>query len=482
MFRSILAGLAAGVFGAMLNGVNGYTPEALADQVTALPGAENLEFSFNQFSGYLTVNQTKQMHYWMVESAGNPATDPVVFWTNGGPGCSGLLGFLGEQGPFRPNADLSLSLNEFSWNNIANMVFVEQPCGVGFSTSTAEDTSFDYSNNDAQAATDNYFMLQAFFERYPEYKGNDLYYTSESYGGHYMPTLAKEIVDQNAAGVYPKLNYKGFAVGNPATTFHSTTPAMLEMYWGHQVVAKPTWDKYTKECVDYVLLPNLTICEALFMDMYLQIGGLNPYAIDYPVCTEDSPRRGGRAQRHWMLENIFYNASTELRNAVGLGANSVGLEPVAGYEPCEEDYMTAWINQASVKEALHVKGDIEWEQCSRKIRYKQSDGHNSMVPYYQYLIDGNFGLNILVYSGDDDSVCATVGTQSWIWGMGYDVSGRMWQPYTLDGQTAGYFTAWKDTKLGFLTVHGAGHEVPTYKPAVALDMFKRYLAGEWTSA
>ena len=45
-----------------------------------------------------------------------------------------------------------------------------------------------------------------------------------------------------------------------------------------------------------------------------------------------------------------------------------------------------------------------------------------MVPYYQYLIDGKFGLNILVYSGDDDDVAATLGTQAWIWDMGYNVS------------------------------------------------------------
>ena len=49
------------------------------------------------------------------------------------------------------------------------------------------------------------------------------------------------------------------------------------------------------------------------------------------------------------------------------------------------------------------------------------DSATSMVPVYQYLIDGGFGLDILVYSGDDDSVCGTVGTQSWIWDMGYVV-------------------------------------------------------------
>lgn len=49
---------------AVLGGVNAYTPDALADQVTALPGTENLDINFNHFSGYLTVKDTKEMHYW----------------------------------------------------------------------------------------------------------------------------------------------------------------------------------------------------------------------------------------------------------------------------------------------------------------------------------------------------------------------------------------------------------------------------------
>jgi hypothetical protein len=129
MFAAALVALFA------VGAVADYTPEALLDQVTNLPGAENLNVNFNQFSGYLKVTPTKNNHYWFVESMNNPAADPVAFWTNGGPGCSGLLGFLTEQGPFRPNKDMTLSFNEYAWNTVANMVFVEQPCGVGFSYS-----------------------------------------------------------------------------------------------------------------------------------------------------------------------------------------------------------------------------------------------------------------------------------------------------------------------------------------------------------
>jgi len=114
-----------------------------------------------------------------------------------------------------------------------------------------------------------------------------------------------------------------------------------------------------------------------------------------------------------------------------------------------------------VKQALHVKLDIKWASCSNKITYNSVDSTEvSTAPIYNYLIDGNFGLNILVYSGDDDSVCATIGTQDWIWDLGYKVSSS-WQSYVVDEQVAGYLTKWSDTKLGFLTVHGAGHEVPT---------------------
>ena len=129
------------------------------------------------------------------------------------------------------------------------------------------------------------------------------------------------------------------------------------------------------------------------------------------------------------------------------------------YEPCEFDYMTKYLNLNAVKSALHVNPTSQWAKCSYNVFYNYSDIDVSMTPIYNYLIDSGANLTILVYSGDDDTVCATLGTQEWIWDLGYNVSGKPWQPYYVSGQPAGYLTKWKGTGLAFMTVHGAGHEV-----------------------
>jgi carboxypeptidase C (cathepsin A) len=399
----------------------------------------------------------------------------VAFWTNGGPGCSGLYGFLTEQGPFRVNKDMTLSMNPYAWNLVSNMVFIEAPCGVGFSYSENDD---DYKTGDEQTALDNYHLIQGFLDRFPEFRQNDLYISSESYGGHYMPTLAKRIVDENKAGTAPTLNFKGFAVGNPFTNTYSGIPAMIDTYWGHQLISKPTYDAYYQECVK-ARIPNITLCEYLIVKINLEVGDLNPYALDYPVCTEGSKRSVGRMQRTWFYEHLLGKSEMSMKIRESIGMSVKGYE---GYEPCSEDYATQYLNLPEVKAAIHVNPDITWGACSYTLRYDQKDGRTSMVPIYQELINGGNNLNILVYSGDDDAVCGTIGTQAWIWDMGYEVSGRRWQTYTYNEQTVGYITKWKNTKLAFVTVHNAGHEVPAYTPDVALDLWIKYLRGQWTNA
>lgn len=54
----------------------------------------SLPMPTNSYSGYLKVNDEKQLHYIFMESKNDPKTDPILVWFNGGPGCSSLLGFM----------------------------------------------------------------------------------------------------------------------------------------------------------------------------------------------------------------------------------------------------------------------------------------------------------------------------------------------------------------------------------------------------
>jgi carboxypeptidase C (cathepsin A) len=434
-----------------------YTDQALLDQVIEMPGL-NWKPSFNQFSGYLNLEGTQKfIHYWLVEAENvPPESAPLVFWTNGGPGCSGLLGFMTEQGPFRPDADGNIQQNAYAWNQIANMVFLEQPVGVGFSYSKVKD---DYRIGDKQAAQDNLATILAFFEKFPHFNHTELYITSESYGGHYMPTWADAIINYNDAQEFPqnRINFKGFAVGNPYTDYYSGVGAQMETYWGKQLLPKPLWDNYIANgCTDPVQLFNNSACSLLLLDFNKKIGNLNPYALDYPVCLTSQQRT---------IHQFLFEDLTDLP-----------------YEPCEDNYATSYLNQMDVKTAIHVKSDIAWEECSRTTKYKLADKLIPMEHYYRTILNSKShpDLRVLVYSGDDDGVCGTIGTQRWIYDLGFSVS-SLWDTwYNKDGQTAGYVTKFntplsKDSRFAFMTVHFAGHEVPTYKPKEALELFQKYI-------
>ncbi|KAG8063203.1 hypothetical protein GUJ93_ZPchr0003g17312 [Zizania palustris] len=258
-----------------------------ADKVSELPGQPG-RADFDQYAGYVTVNATsgKALFYYFVEATEDPSTKPLVLWLNGGPGCSSLGdGAMLEIGPFFVNSDnKTLSINRYAWNNVANMLFLESPAGVGFSYSN---TTSDYNNTgDRSTAADAYIFLTNWFEKFPEYKGRSFFITGESYGGHYIPQLANTILSNNITII----NLKGVAIGNAYLDDSTNMRATMDYYWTHALISKETHLAVQQNCSfngTYIAQ-----CRTVLAAAEAEKGVIDPYNIYAPLCWNASnPQR-----------------------------------------------------------------------------------------------------------------------------------------------------------------------------------------------
>jgi cathepsin A (carboxypeptidase C) len=107
-----------------------------------------------QFRGYFTLRTgpgSKNYFYWHFASRQAPESAPVVLWLTGGPGCSSEVALFGENGPCKVNAAGTGTVkNDFSWNEHANLIYVDQPTGTGFSYGTG------FDHNEKGVANDMY--------------------------------------------------------------------------------------------------------------------------------------------------------------------------------------------------------------------------------------------------------------------------------------------------------------------------------------
>ena len=200
------------------------------------------------YSGYLKTDvEGNELFYVFTPSQTSPSKDPLFLWLNGGPGCSSLMGFLEEIGPVKPVPDQNkFELNEYSWNNNTNVLFIESPAGVGFSKIKDPDFFFD----DTISAISLNIALQNFFSIFTEYQNNDFYITGESYAGTYIPHLVQQIKKyskENKNAI--KINLKGFIIGNPYTSEETDfEDSMVEFGFSHGLIGYNTFKNYLRHC------------------------------------------------------------------------------------------------------------------------------------------------------------------------------------------------------------------------------------------
>lgn len=473
-----------------------------SDLIISLPGLEAIEKKEKktfekQYSGYLTLPKGESLHYWFIESQKSPEKDPVVLWLNGGPGASSLAGLFQENGPFTMNDDLSLTRNPHSWNQEANMLYFESPIGVGYSYNI----SGIYESNDFLQAKDNYFSLIEFFKKFPHLSKNELFLTGESYGGVYIPSLAKEILlgndmieKSNYGESAVKINLIGCAVGNGVNEF-SVNSQMYFAYY-HGLIGTELWHKLEDACGKELApahIPNFNFFDLANEKNQKQLNGcgrarmeafasmmadhINTYDI-YRKCTHGDPMFG--------VDKLISRLQEESEGInIPAVAQPLGVPITLCMDATTvEDYL----NRADVKQAIHVPSEITFSAIimtnTTAAGLKALNLSTKNVLNYGMPLNGHVislwrellgrGLRYVLYHGDTDFMCDFMGGQWAVDSMGLNVSSPR-KPWRVGDQTAGYVIEYQNNNLTFLTVKGAGHMVPQWKPEEAAHMLARYI-------
>ncbi|XP_047331909.1 serine carboxypeptidase 1-like [Impatiens glandulifera] len=443
------------------NDINTYSPVYVsaqyglkeADKIVALPG-QPAGVTIEQYSGYVTVDPQagRALFYYFVES-NDSSSKPLVLWLNGGPGCSslGAGGFM-ELGPFRPNPDgKTLWENKYSWNNEANILFLESPAGVGFSYSN---TTSDYDQSgDTRTAKDAYAFLVNWLERFPEYKDRDFFLTGESYAGHYVPQLAQLIQHNNKITNQTVINLKGIAIGNALLDDEAFSRGLYESLWRHNLISDEIHDNIVASC-NFFDGQSSPTCDEYLGEADAAAGNIYTYDIYAPLCSSPPSSSPG----------------------------------VAYFDPCTGNYVSEYLNLPEVQEALHanVSGSLpgEWESCNNYIHAAWNDWPSTVLPVVEELIESGIGgyLSFIPFlslyyncSGDTDYIVPTTTTIFNIDKLNTTVK-TPWYPWNYQNEVGGYVVEYE--KVTFVTIRGAGHFVPSYQPARALTFFSSFLNGK----
>ncbi len=411
-----------------------------------------------QFSGYLTVNSTevKSFFFWFIETRqAHPLDAPTGVWFSGGPGASSMFALVGENGPcwvFNKTEDGRMPVverNPFAWTEAANMIYVDQPTGTGFSLG-----SKSVVKSEREVADDMYLFLEAFLLEFPQY-GKKIYLVGESFGGHYVTAIAHKIVEMNkqikAEGDFDPSNpkkkqnviipLKGIAIGN------GMTDTIEQLQWYPQMA-------FNSSTAPSII--NQTIFESMQAQIPQVVQAVRACAQsdDINQCTEAYE---------------LYSQATMVP-IMDTGANVYDLRLKGPYD---FSAMDSYLNDPEIQAAIGAKKPWVGVNITVWKELAPTDFLHSFQALIPPILDQ--GIKILIYAGDQDYICNWMGVQAWTNKMdwdGHDAFNAA-QTHKWNGGTVKYHK-----KFAFATVAEAGHMVPMDQPESSLRLFKALLVND----
>ncbi|KAJ7756602.1 Alpha/Beta hydrolase protein [Mycena metata] len=447
---------------------------------------ERLDPTVKTYTGYIDI-EARHIFFYFFESRNDPDKDDVIFWTNGGPGCSSSLVLYMELGMSHstpralntktPTKDLAgfrrlvpkdgngTSFHPESWNINSNIFFVDQPIGVGFSYADYGETV----GTTEEDAKDIAAFVFIFFEHFSKFKGRAFHMAGESYGGRYVPVFAAEVYDQNArlaAAGYTPINLSSVMIGNGITDFYHQTSSLFYM-----------------QCTPASLPPTLSIAECVRMKSMIPHceQRLKESCVDL-FDAIDCAAAVSFCEDHFRTP--FWKS----------GLNPYDLSKSCSLEALEVDFcypitadIRAYLSRPDVRTVLGVDPAVpaNFSSCSLSVTaafYAQLDVLRRTSDHIGALLE--HGVRVLIYAGTYDWICNWVGNERWTlaleWSGQAEFNAEPLRPWAVGGDFAqGRAGLARGARgLTFATVDKAGHMVPYDKPKEALDLLQRWLSGD----
>ncbi|KAI5296607.1 Cell death protease [Ascosphaera acerosa] len=392
------------------------------------------------------------LFFWHFESKHRAGKARTILWLNGGPGCSSLDGALMEIGPYRLNDDQTLRQLPTAWNDFANVLFVDQPVGTGFSY--ANTNSYDHEMG--QIAEHMVTFLEKWFAVFPQYETDDLYIAGESFAGQHIPYIAKAIIERNRKA-------------DPGSAPWSLQGLLIGNGW---IAPREQYEAYTKFAYARGLLEPGTDAAKAVDKQRGKCRGLyandpeTSQMIDVPECEAVLNTILDRTEHDGKCINLYDVRKTEPYPQCGTNW------------PPDLKVLTPYLRRDDVIEALHINPDKKtgWEECSgavgRQLKNKNSKPAVDLLPD---IIES--GVPVLLFSGEDDLICNHVGTEDliasmeWQGATGFGNAPRFdWQ---FGGEKIGFYQEARN--LTYALFHNASHMVPYDHPDRTVDMVNRFM-------
>lgn len=402
--------------------------------------------SVKQYAGYLTVSEQYDTNYfaWLSESRNVPATDPLIVWFSGGPGCSSSLAMLSENGPCLGRDDGSgTDFNPYGWNTNANLMFVDQPAGVGFSYGDQG----GYSHNETQVAEHMLAFFQQFYQQFPQYAKNKLYIAAESYGGHYGPSIAYQLYLANQQG--SNFPLAGVAIGNGLVDPLHQYPTYPDFAWEGCI------EEIGQPCVDQSGVQSMNASVPTCTQLISQCQS------DVSACAE--------AQGY--CNDAMFGPYEET------GMNPYDIRQVCEVPPLCYNFtgITNYLNTPSVQKAIGVN-NVQWAACNFVVNGQfDNDWMKSMAWKIPPMLKD--GVRVWVYAGTDDFIVQWFGDKQWTLSLDWvgqaQYNAAQDVNWTSNGQVAGQHREFGG--LSFTTVYNAGHMAPRDQPQATLTMINSFI-------